>query len=134
MKTFLFRKTRSLRVVIPFFLVFIAACSTVQPPATLVTQAQERVRQAESVGADDAAPLVLREARQHLSEAERAMQKEEFEEARLLLEKSLINSELAIAQTNSSNAKKAAEEIEENLDLLRRETTSNSQSNSYSYE
>ncbi len=134
MKTFLCQKTRSLRFVIPFFLVFIAACSTVQPPATLVTQAQERVRQAESVGADDAAPLVLREAQQHLSEAERAMQKEQFEEARLLLEKSLINSELAIAQTNASNAKKAAEEIEKNLDLLRREATPNSQSNSYSYE
>lgn len=134
MKTLSFPKPHSLRIVIPFFLVFIAACSTVQPPATLVTQAQERVRQAESVGADEAAPLVLREARQQLTDAERAMQKEEFEEARLLLEKSLINSELAIAQTNASSAEKAAEEIEKNLDLLRREATPNSQSNSYSYE
>lgn len=127
-------KSYPFRIFVPFFLVFVAACSTVQPPNTLVTQAQERVRQAESVGADDAAPLVLREARQHLTEAEKAMQKEQFEEARLLLEKSLINSELAIAQTNSSNAEKAAEEIEKNLDLLRREATPNSQSNSYSYE
>lgn len=127
-------KSYPFRFFIVFSLVFAAACSTVQPPNTLVTQAQERVRQAESAGAENAAPLVLREARQQLSEAERAMQKEEFDDARLLLEKSLINSELAIAQTSSSSAKKAAEEIEKNLDLLRREATPNSQSNSYSYE
>ncbi len=121
-------------LVLPFVLLFFAACSTVQPPNTLVTQAQERVRQAESVGADNASPLVLREARQHLNEAQKAMEKEQFSDARLLLEKSLINAELAIAQTNSKNAVKAAEEIEKNLDLLRREATPNSQSNSYSYE
>lgn len=127
-------KINALRFTIPFFLVFIAACSTVQPPTTLVTQAQERVRQAENVGADEAAPLVLREARQYLNEAEKSMQRERFEDARMLLEKSLINSELAIAKTSSTSAQKAAEEIEKNLDLLRREATPNSQTNSYSYE
>lgn len=127
-------KINALRFTIPFLLVFIAACSTVQPPTTLVTQAQERVRQAENVGADEAAPLVLREARQYLNEAEKSMQRERFEDARMLLEKSLINSELAIAKTSSTSAQKAAEEIEKNLDMLRREATPNSQTNSYSYE
>ena len=127
-------KAYPFRFAIPFFLVFVAACSTVQPPNTLATQAQERVRQAESLGAEAAAPLALREARQHLNEADQAMQKEQFEDARLLLEKSLINSELAIAKTSSTNAEKAAEEIEKNLDLLHRESVPNSQSHSYSYE
>lgn len=127
-------KMNALRFTLPFLLVFVAACSTVQPPNTLITQAQERVRQAESVGAEDAAPLVLREARQYLNEAEKSMQKERFEEARLLLEKSLINSELAIAQTGSTNAQKAAEQIEKNLDLLRREASPSGQTSTYSYE
>ena len=127
-------KKYSIRLITLFTLVFFGACSKVQPLNTLLTQAQERVRQAESVGADDAAPLALREARQYLNEAEKSMQKEDFEDAQRLLEKSMISSELAIARTGSSNAQKAAEEIEKNLDLLRREATQDTQSNSYSYQ
>lgn len=114
-------KIHPFHLIAPAVLVLASACSTVQPPTTLLTQAQERVRQAESVGAEESAPLVLREAQQYLSEAEKSMQKEHFEEAQPLLEKSLISSELAIARTGSQKAQKAAEEIEKNLDLLRRE-------------
>lgn len=127
-------KNYPFRFILPFALVFTAACSTVQPPNTLMTQAQERVRQAESVGADQSAPLVLREAQQHLNDAQRSMQRERYEEAQQALEKSLISSELAIARTSSTKAQKAAEEIEKNLDLLRRESTPDPRSTSYSYE
>lgn len=110
------------------------ACTSVQPPNSLATQARERIKQAESIGADKGAPLALREANQYLSEAENAMQRDRHEEAHRFLEKSLISSELAIARTNSQKAQEAAGQIEKDLDLLRRETIPNSQSNtSYDY-
>lgn len=106
------------------------ACSSVKPPNSLATQARERIIQAESIGADQEAPLELREASQYLSDAEASMQRNRHEEAQLLLEKSLITSELAIARTNSQKAQQAAAQIEKDLDLLRRESTPNTQSNS----
>lgn len=127
-------KIRPFHFILPAALMFTAACSTVQPPTTLLTQAQERVRQAESVGAEESAPLVLRDAQQYLNEAEKSMQKERFDEAQQLLEKSMISSELAIARTGSSKAQKAAEEIEKNLDLLRREAGPDTSSPVSSYE
>lgn len=115
--------------VLSFLLIFFTACSSVKPPNTLATQARERINQAESIGAQEGAPLELREAAQYLSEAETSMKRDRHEEAQLALEKSLISSELAIARTNSQKAQKAASEIEKNLDVLRRETTPNSQTN-----
>lgn len=127
-------KVRLLHLIAPVALVLASACSTVQPPTSLLTQAQERVRQAESVGAEESAPLILREAQQYLNEAEQLMQKEDFEEAQPVLEKSLISSELAIARTGSQKAQKAAEEIEKNLDLLRREAAPSANRTSSSYQ
>ena len=128
-------KIRLLHLIAPVALAFAAACSTVQPPpTTLLTQAQERVRQAESAGAQESAPLALRDAQQYLSEAENSMQKERFDEAQQLLEKSLISSELAIAKTGSSKAQDAAEQIEKDLDVLRREAGPNSGRTSSLYE
>ena len=116
-----------------------ACTSNAKRPDTLAIQARESVKKAESVGAEEKAPLALRDASQYLSEAEQAMEEEEYREAQRLLEKSMINSELAIARSNASSAKKAAEEIEKNLETLQDETLQgeikpNSQSNNYSYD
>lgn len=108
------------------------ACTAVEPPNTLATQARESIQQAESVGADESAPLALREANQFLNQAESAINQEEYEEAQKLLEKSIINSELAIARTNSQRSQRAAEQIEQGLDALRRQSSTDSESNTYS--
>jgi hypothetical protein len=121
-------KNHYFRFLLPFAFVFTAACSSVPAPTSLLTQAQERVRQAESAGAEEAAPLALRDAQQYLNEAQNSIEKKRFEDAEKLLEKSLISSELAIARTSSSKAQTAAEEIEKNLDVLRREATPESRS------
>lgn len=110
----------------------LAACTAVEPPNSLATQARESVQRAEGLGADEGAPLALREANQLLNQAQTAMENEEYEEAQLLLEKSLINSELAITRTNSQRSQRAAEQIEQSLDALRSESSSDADSDSYS--
>ena len=102
--------------------VFLSACASIDPPTTLHTQAKSNVEQAQSIGADKEAPLALREANQYLAKAEVAISEKEYEEAQYLLEKSVINSELAIATTNAKQSQAAAAQINENLDALRKET------------
>lgn len=122
-----------LKAAAPLLLIFSIGCSTVQPPNSLATQARERIQQAQSVGADRAAPLALREANQYLSQAEDAIRAQRYKEATHLLEKSLANSELAIVRTSSSKAQKAADQIEQDLQILQEESL-NRQTSTTSYE
>lgn len=112
----------------------LAACTTVEPPTSLATQARESVQRAEGMGADKAAPLALREANQYLERAEQAMNRDNNEEAYHFLEKSLINSELAIARTNAERSQKAAQQIEENLDALKNQALENQEAGSDTFE
>lgn len=112
----------------------LAACASVEPPDTLATQARESVEHAQSVGAEEQAPLLLREANQQLAKGEEAMQKDEHEEARRYFEKSMINSELAVARTNAERSRIAAQQINENLDALKNQTSTPSDTGSYSFE
>lgn len=112
----------------------LAACASVEPPDTLATQARESVEHAQSIGAEEQAPLVLREANQQLAKGEQAMQEDEHEEARRFFEKAVINSELAVARTNAERSRRAAQEINENLDALRNQSSTPSDTGSYSFE
>jgi len=104
------------------FVLLLGACqSNAQRPDTLAVQARESVKKAESAGAAQKAPLALRDADQYLSKADEAIEEKDYEEAQFLLEKSMINSELAIARSNAVDAKKAAEEINKNLNTLQNE-------------
>lgn len=109
------------RAVIAFCAISLAACAHVEPPDTLVTQAQESIEHAHSLGAEEAAPLALREANQNLDKAKQAIDNQEYEQAHRFLEKSMVNSELAVARTNAQRSQKAAEQIEQNLDALRKQ-------------
>lgn len=103
------------------FLTLAGCQSNGERPDTLAVQARESVEKAQSVGADEKAPLALRDANQFLAEAEVAMKDKRYQEAQRLLEKSMINSELAIARSNSTTVKKASDEIDKNLDTLQDE-------------
>jgi hypothetical protein len=117
-------REKYMKIFLAFLLVFtLASCqSNAQRPEMLAAQARESVEKAQSVGAQEKAPLALRDASEYLSRAEEAMSDRRYDEAQVLLEKSMINSELAIARSNSASARKAAEEIEKNLDALQSET------------
>jgi|GEM_PF-3432686 len=113
----IFRSTSALALIL-----LLGACQgNAQRPDTLVIQARESVKKAESAGAVQKAPLAMRDASQYLGKAEEAMSDKDYQEAQFFLEKSMINSELAIARSNAVDAKKAAEAINKNLDTLESE-------------
>lgn len=104
------------------FALLLAACTSVtDAPRTLQTQAETNINQAESAGADEHAPLALRNAKQHLDNAEKAMQEEHHEEAKMLLEKAMIDADYAIAKTNSEKSQQAAEQVRTNIQTLEEE-------------
>ena len=105
-----------------FTLCTLTACaSNTEIPTSLVTQAETSVRQAESAGADDLAPLALRDAKKNLASAKSAMAREDYKIAHDYLEKSLADSEVAVAQTHAEKSTRAAEEIKEQMSTLEKE-------------
>lgn len=101
---------------------FITACASTEPaPTTLLTQAQAHISQAESAGADQHAPVALRDAKNQLKDAESAIDEEEYTKARMLLEKSIADSEYATAKSNSEKTQAAAEEMKKQMETLKQE-------------
>ncbi len=103
-------------------LLLLCACTTVeQAPTSLVSKAESSITQAESMGASEHAPVALNDAREHFRNAEDAMDKEDYREARLLLEKAIIDAEYASVKTNAEEAQLAAQAIEQDLQTLEQE-------------
>ena len=104
----------------------LTACANNAPvPSTLLTQAEGNVEQARSLNAEKFAPLAFRDAQQNLEKAQAALAKKENAEARDWLEKSVADSDLAIAQSHAKKSEKAADQVEENLRVLEQEVKKN---------
>lgn len=96
-----------------------ACVSAGDPPEQLLSEARSDIKTAKETGASEYAPLALRAAEHQLQEAESAIEQKEYEEAVLLLEKSLANSALAVAQTQAEKSEAAATEVDESIDTLK---------------
>lgn len=111
--------TRALLLLI--FTFSLAACATTQPPTQKLTETETVIRQADQIGANDYAPLEIREARQKLDRAKAAMDREEYEEAGRLAEQARVDAELAHMKTLSGKAQMAVKELKESIQLLQDE-------------
>lgn len=100
---------------------FLAACSSVEPPHDLQARAEANLDQARSSGADEYAPVVLRDAEKHMEMANQAMKQENYAEAKRYLEKAIADADLAIATANSERTVIAAQEIRQGLNALESE-------------
>lgn len=101
---------------------FFSACAnTGTMPRTLAVQVQSEIERASEIGAEEHAPLALRSARQNLASAQSYIEDERYDEARLKLEKAEVDAEYAIAKTSAEKSQAAVEQINANLDALRRE-------------
>ena len=106
----------------------LTACANNAPvPSTLLSQAEGNVEQARSLNAEKYAPLALRDAKQNLEKAQASIARKENANAREWLEKSVADSELAIAQSHAKKSEKAADQVEENLRVLEQEVKNNQQ-------
>ena len=104
------------------FMFFLAGCADkVPPPTQQVAMATQAIAQAETSGAFEFAPLELKSARDKLSQAQRAMEKEDNLKARRLADEATVDANLAEAMARSAKSRKTVEELKENIRALREE-------------
>ncbi|HBR98015.1 MAG TPA: hypothetical protein DD979_11650 [Gammaproteobacteria bacterium] len=99
----------------------LAACSSMPAPTTEVALSESAVKDAEVAGAREYAPLELRRANEKLSQARKAMEEKEFEEAKLYAEQALVDAELAEAKSYSGKSDVAVRELRDSIALMRQE-------------
>jgi len=102
--------------------IFIAGCSSAQPPTATVSQAQLAIREADQSKASQYAPLELRKAQEKFAQAEIAMRNEEYLRARRLAEEALVDARLAENKANSEMSRRNAAELQKTIESLRAET------------
>lgn len=83
------------------------------------------IQQAEQVGANDYAPLEIREARRKLDMARSAIDEEDYEIAQIYVEQALVDAELAHIKTLSGKAQMAVTELRESIRILEEEINRN---------
>lgn len=112
--------TRELILIV--LLAFIAgACASTKPPTQEITQVESYIQQAEQVGADDYAPLEIREARKKLEKAKAQVSQEQYEDAELTAEKAMVDAELAQIKTLSAKSQRAVQQLRESIKALQEE-------------
>lgn len=100
----------------------VAGCAgNVERPTAELTRARTLVDQAEQAGAQRYAAAELEQARDKLRQADAMAEEGEAEEARQLAVEAALDAELATARTTSSEAQRAAREIERSVEVLRQE-------------
>ncbi len=92
-----------------------------KPPLANLSQAELAVQEADTKTASQYAPLELKTAREQLAEAKRAMDDEEYDEARRLADQALVNAQLAEAKAAAEKARLAAAELQKSIQTLRTE-------------
>jgi hypothetical protein len=104
------------------FMFLLAGCADkVPPPTEQITLATRAIAQAESSGAFEFAPVELKSARDKLSLAQRAMEKEDNLKAGRLADEATVDANLAEAMARSAKSRKTVEELKENIRALREE-------------
>lgn len=107
------------------FLLMMGACASTKPPTQQLTQLETSIKQAEQVGAENYAPLELREARKKLEKAREMVSQEKYEEAELVAEKAMVDAELAQIKTLSSKSQQAVDQLRESIRVLQEEIQKN---------
>jgi len=106
------------------FALFVLACASTTPPTQQISAAELAIRQAESVGAVELAPLPMRIAREKLDEARALVQKNENDQmrrAKRLAEDAAVEAQLAEQTARTAAAKRSRDEAQRTIDAMRRE-------------
>lgn len=94
------------------------ASQDLEPPVAQMARAEAAIENAEQAGARDTAPLELQSARSHLSQAQRATSREEYQEALWLAEKAEADAELAEAKARTDREYETVAELKEGIRVL----------------
>jgi hypothetical protein len=115
----------SKQVIIPLLVfcgaVGLSGCAGKPPTATL-SQAELAVQQADKSKAPEYASLELHTAREQLAGAEQAMHNKDYQQARRLAERALVNAQLAETLAEAEQTRRAATALRHSIEALRSET------------
>src|ERR1044071_5704041 len=98
--------------------VLAVGCASTPPATAEITRARTLIEQAEKAGAQQYAAVELDQARNKLRLADAANKDGKRDEARSRANEAAADAELAMARTNSGEAKKAADEVHESTETL----------------
>jgi hypothetical protein len=115
------RLTKSIAIIIIAAGWFITGCGSTNPPLQQIAETETMISQAQQIGANDYAPLDIREARQKLEQARNAMNEGEYKKASMLAEQAKADAELAQIKTLSGKARFAVNELNESIRILKEE-------------
>jgi hypothetical protein len=101
------------------------SCAGTRPPTEHIARSQSTINQAEQVGAENYAPLEIREARKKLDRANELIKEKEYQKAKRLAEQAEVDAELAEAKTLSEKAQKAVRELRESIRIIKEEISRN---------
>ena len=101
--------------------VVIAGCASIPPPTEQMAVSKAAVANAVSAGGSEYAPVEMRTAQEKMDRANRAMDKEDYENARWLAEEAQADARLAEKKAQSAKAQKAANVMQDDLRVLREE-------------
>ncbi len=100
----------------------LAACASDKAPATAdVAVSRAAVANATTAGAADLAPAEMQSAREKLMRANQALAAKDYKTAQDLATQASADAQLAQSKANSAKATSAADELQQNIRLLRDE-------------
>lgn len=103
-------------------LMALGGCASNKTPATAdVAVSREAVAAATSSGAADLAPGEMQSARDKLMRANQALAAKDYKAAQELANQASADAQLAQSKANSAKATSAADELQQNIRLLREE-------------
>ena len=102
-------------------LAVIAACSSTPPPTADIAKADSAMQAAELAGAREYAPIELRTAEATKLELDKAMSRENYQQAARLATRTRAEAELAKAAAEAEKARLALKESQDNIDTIIRE-------------
>ncbi|MCP9291235.1 DUF4398 domain-containing protein [Gracilimonas sediminicola] len=115
---------RKLAMIVPLVIAF-SACASTKPPNDKLTQVEASIQQAEQVGAENYAPLEIREARKKLDKARELVSREKYGKAKRTADRAMVDAELAQMKSLSEKAQKAVRELRESIRVLQEEIQNN---------
>lgn len=101
--------------------IVIAGCASIPPPTEQMAVSKSAIANAVSAGGSEYAPVEMRTAQEKMDRANRAMEKEDYENARWLAEEAQADARLAEKKAQSAKAQKAASVMQDDIRVLREE-------------
>jgi uncharacterized protein DUF4398 len=101
----------------------LSSCAGKPPAATVsqVSQAELAVQQASKSKAPEYASVELYTAQEQLADAQEALRKKEYTQARRWAERALVNAQLAETKAESEQTRRTAAELRQSIEALRQE-------------